>query len=117
MLGRIRGNGIKSRLLNPYDALWDARLGIRTFGYHPAIGIQGKSDWRLHYTPTPYSDIFNLLRVVKLNEDDIFVDLGSGLGRAVFAASRMGAARSIGIEIVQDLFERAEENQRRSRLA
>ena len=117
MLERLRGHGIKSRLLNPYDAIWDARLGVRTFGYHAASGTQGESDWRLHYTPTSYSDIFRLLRIVDLAKDDVFVDLGSGLGRAVFAASRLGAGRSIGIEIVPDLCERAEDNRRRSRFA
>jgi hypothetical protein len=116
-LDRIRGHGIKARLLNPYDAVWDARLGVHTFGYHPASGTQGESDWRLHYTPTPYRDIFRLLRMVGISKDDVFVDLGAGLGRAVFAASWLGADRSVGIEIVPDLRQRAEENRKRSRLA
>jgi predicted RNA methylase len=113
---RFRGHGIKARLLNPYDAFWDQRLGVHTFGFHPATGKQGDADWRVHYTATPYSDIFHLLRLVNLREDDVFVDLGSGLGRAVFAASWMGARRAIGVEVVPDLCDRAEQNLRRSRL-
>src|SRR5947209_14416336 len=79
MFERLRGHGIKTRLLNPYDAFWDWKLGVHTFGYHPASGKQGDSDWQLHYTPTPYADIFRLLRMVELGPDDVFVDLGGGL--------------------------------------
>lgn len=116
LLDRLRGQGIKTRLLNPYDAFWDKRLGVQTFGFHPATGKQGDNDWRLHYTPTPYGDIFRLLRMVDLHDNDVFVDLGSGLGRAVFAASWMGAKRAIGIEIVEDLCDKAKQNHLHSRL-
>ena len=117
MFERLRGHGIKARLLNPYDAFWDWKLGVHTFGYHPARGKQGDSDWQVHYTPTPYADIFRLLRMVKLGPDDVFVDLGSGLGRAVFAASWLGAKRAIGVEIVEDLCAGARQNLRGSQLA
>ena len=117
MFERLRGHGIKTRLLNPYDAFWDWKLGVHTFGYHPARGKQGDSDWQVHYTPTPYADIFRLLRMVELGPDDVFVDLGGGLGRAVFAASWLGAKRAIGVEIVEDLCDRAQQNVRGRRLA
>lgn len=114
---KFRGQGIKTRFRNPYDAFWDWKLGVETFGYHPASGVEGDSDWRLHYTPTPYSDIFRLLKMVGLSKDDVFVDLGAGLGRAVFAASWLGAGRAIGIEVVQNLCDRALENTRHSVLS
>jgi SAM-dependent methyltransferase len=117
MLEQLRGHGIKTRLLNPYDAFWDWKLGVHTFGYHPGKGKQGDSDWQVHYTPTPYADIFRLLRMVKLGPDDVFVDLGGGLGRAVFAASWLGAKRAIGVEIVEALCDRARQNVRGSRLS
>src|SRR5262249_948066 len=91
-------------------------LGVHTFGYHPARGRQGDRDWQLHYTPTPYADIFRLLRMVKLGPDDVFVDLGGGLGRAVFAASWLGAKRAIGVEIVEDLCAGAQQNLQGSQL-
>ena len=56
----------------------------------------------------------SLLRMVNLTEDDVFVDLGGGLGRAVFAASWMGARRAVGIEVVPDLCKKAVENLKRS---
>jgi len=116
-LDHFRGQGYKTRLLNPHDEFWDQRLGIKTFGFHPASGKQGDSDWRVHYTPTPYSDIFRLLKMVELGADDVFVDLGSGMGRAVFCASWMGAKRAVGIEVVPDLCKTAIQSHVRSRLA
>src|SRR5262249_23036375 len=116
MLNHLRGRGYKDRLLNPHDELWDRRLGVRTFGFHPASG-RPEGDWRLHYTPVPYRDMFRFLRIIELSSDDVFTDLGSGLGRAVFAASWTGARRAIGVEIVEHLCEKAEENRRQSRLA
>jgi hypothetical protein len=117
LANRYRGYGYKDRLLNPRDEFWDRRLGVRTFGYYPATGKPGDDEWRVHYTPTPYSDIFRLLRMINLCSDDVFVDFGSGMGRTVFAASWLGAARAIGIEVVENLCEKANENRRRSCLS
>src|SRR5690349_11676587 len=114
---RYRGLGYKARLFNLGDAVWDRRLAVRTFGFHPAAGMEGDQDCRFHYEPTPYSDIFRLLKRVRLRKDDVFTDIGSGMGRAVFAASWMGARRSVGIEVVSDLCAKAIQNHRNSRLA
>ncbi len=115
-LDRYRGQGYKDRLLNPHDEFWDRKLQVRTFGYHPGTGESSDKDWRVHYTPTPYSDIFRLLRMIELRSDDVFVDFGAGMGRAIFAASWLGVTRAVGIEIEQDLCDKARENYRRSRL-
>ena len=117
LFNQFKGRAIKSRLQNPYDAFWDLKLGVQTFGFHPGSGMQGDADWQVHYAPTPYADIFRLLRMVGLGENDVFVDLGCGLGRAVFAASWMGAKRAVGIDVVPALCQRAEENRQSSRLA
>jgi predicted RNA methylase len=39
------------------------------------------------------------LRHAGVGAGDVFVDLGCGLGRVVFAASRLGADRAVGVEI------------------
>jgi SAM-dependent methyltransferase len=116
LLDRLRGRGYKYRLLNLHDEFWDRRLGVRTVGHHPATGQPQDPDWKGCYIPSPYSDIFRLLRLVRLSGDDVFVDFGCGMGRTVFAASWLGAARAIGVELVQPLCERADDNYRRSRL-
>ena len=117
VLNYFRGKGYKTRLLNPHDEFWDQRLGVRTFGFLPGTGNEGDRDWQVHYAPTPYCDIFRVLKRVDLNKDDVFTDLGSGMGRAVFCASWMGAQRAIGVEIVPDLCATATQNHLRSRLA
>jgi predicted RNA methylase len=114
---QFRGFGIKSRILNPYDAFWDQKLGVNTIGFYPPRGQEGDLDWQTHYVPTTYYDLFRLYRMVDLGENDIFVDLGSGLGRPVFAASWHGVKRAIGVEVVSDLCAAATENLARSRLA
>lgn len=117
MFDHFRGRGYKTRLLNPYDEFWDRRLGVQTFGYHPGYGELSDSNYRVHYTPTTYTEIFRCLKQVGLNENDVFTDLGSGMGRAVFCASWMGAKRAVGIEIVQELCDISTQNHARSRLA
>ncbi len=116
MLRRIKGQGYKSRLLNLRDEYWDRRLGVRTFGYYPSSG-ENTDDWRRHYRPTPYYDIFALLQLVGLRQSDVFTDLGCGLGRANFAATWKGARRSIGVDIVAELIAEAVRNHEQSRLA
>jgi hypothetical protein len=109
--------GLGARLRQPHDAWWDARLGVRTFGHAPAVGAVDDPHWRGHYATRPYAELFGLLRHVRLGPQDVFVDFGSGLGRAVFAASWLGAGRAVGVEIDADLCARAQRSHRRSRLA
>jgi predicted RNA methylase len=117
MLDRYRGKGYKYRLLNPWDELWDRRLRIRTFGFGQDKGDPSGDDYRVHYEPTPYYHLFRLLRMIDLRKDDVFVDLGCGMGRPVFAASWLGAASSIGVEVSRGLHDIAIKNQQQSRLA
>jgi hypothetical protein len=110
MFKTLSGRGYKSRLVSLGDEYWDRRLGVETFGYHPGSQTAGSDDLRVHYTPAPYSDIFSFLRLVNLSDTDVFADFGGGLGRAVFAASWLGAKRCIGVEIVPALCRNASRN-------
>jgi hypothetical protein len=51
------------------------------------------------YVPTPACAIFALLEHVHLNDNDVFYDLGSGLGRVVLMIGLLTTACSRGIEI------------------
>lgn len=115
-MSSIAGHGYKTRLLNPLDEFWDRRLGVRTFGYRPGSGQEGMPNWQLHYTPTPYVDIFRSLQSAALTSDDSFTDLGAGMGRAVFAAGWLGVKRATGVEILPDLHELAIQNAQCCRL-
>ena len=110
----LRGTGLKAPLLHPRDLFWDLRLGISTFGFVPAIGDHASDAFRAHYEPTPYRTLFRVFDRVGLGPEDVFVDLGSGLGRAVFAALHRGARRSVGVELDETLHLRALANRARS---
>ncbi|HWE85606.1 MAG TPA: class I SAM-dependent methyltransferase [Terracidiphilus sp.] len=51
------------------------------------------------YQPTPARHILEMIRVSGLNETDVLVDLGSGLGHVPVLASILTGARAIGIEL------------------
>jgi SAM-dependent methyltransferase len=112
----LRNRDLKQRLKNPVDEFWDRRLGIHTFGWHAGTGVPGTTNSYMPFVPSVYRDTFQYLRAVGLGPDDVFVDLGSGLGRTVFAASWMGAKRAVGVELVQALTDGAEANRKRSNL-
>ena len=111
----LRGSGLKTRLLNPIDELWDRRFGIRTIAYSlEEFGVYGQPEWRAAYVPTNYRRIVAALRHVNVGQQDVVVDLGCGVGRAVFAASWLGARRSVGVEIDVHLAAQARSNIERS---
>jgi hypothetical protein len=51
------------------------------------------------YQPTPVRHILQLITTTGLAEDDVFVDLGSGLGHVPLLVSMVTGALSIGIEV------------------
>lgn len=51
------------------------------------------------YQPTPARHILEMIRVSGLSEDDVLVDIGSGLGHVPMLASILTGARAIGIEV------------------
>jgi hypothetical protein len=51
------------------------------------------------YQPTPVRHILHLIAATALTEDDVFVDLGSGLGHVPLLVSMVTGARSLGIEV------------------
>lgn len=116
MLSGLRNRNLSARLLQPADELWDRRLGISTFGHHPGSGGPGEREWYMHYIPSPYRDIFDVLEIAGLRSDDVFTDLGCGLGRVVFAASHRGARRAEGVELIPALARQAQDNRARTRL-
>ncbi|GAB3791129.1 hypothetical protein [Dyella agri] len=51
------------------------------------------------YQPTPARHVFDLLDRLALNENDVLVDLGSGLGHVPLLTAICTKARGVGIEI------------------
>lgn len=112
LLRELRGTELKTRLLNPHEEYWDRKLGIRTFGYHPGGDLNDPARSN-YYMPTSYADLLKLFSRAGLSSNDVFVDLGSGMGRAVFLASHLGVRKSIGLELVPSLHAKANANRHR----
>jgi Histone methylation protein DOT1 len=51
------------------------------------------------YQPTPVRHILQLIATAAIAEDDVFVDLGSGLGHVPLLVSMLTGARSLGVEV------------------
>ena len=109
--------GVKTRLKKPFDAYWDFRLGVNTFGYAPAVGKPTDPDFQVHYMPTPYRKIFRILDRLAVTGEDVFTDLGCGLGRVVFCASHRGARKAIGVDINESLIAGALASRSKSRFS
>ncbi len=51
------------------------------------------------YQPTPVRHILHLIADAAITEEDVFVDIGSGLGHVPLLVSVMTGAKSIGVEV------------------
>jgi hypothetical protein len=58
-----------------------------------------RSEEMVAYQPTPVRHVLRLLELVEPSADDLFVDLGSGLGHVPLLMSMLSGVRSLGIEI------------------
>jgi predicted RNA methylase len=92
------------------------RMNEMRLGIHSSDIIELK-EFDLHhidrrdYYPTQFHDFRMMTRFLKPETpDDVFIDYGAGLGRAVILAAMLPFKRVIGIEISPTLAERAREN-------
>ncbi len=67
----------------------------------PHVGQAGKD---VIWVPTPSELVNKMLEVAGVTEKDYVIDLGSGDGRTVIAAAKLGA-RALGIEYNPDMVE------------
>ena len=80
-----------------YDHRDAAVSGILDFQEPDADGIE-LADEMVFYQPTPARHVFDLIGRASLTEQDVLVDLGSGLGHVPMLASIGTKAHCIGIE-------------------
>jgi SAM-dependent methyltransferase len=67
--------------------------------YNPQVGQSGKD---VVWVPTPDALVERMLRMARVGPKDYVIDLGSGDGRTVIAAGKLGA-RAMGIEYNPDM--------------
>jgi hypothetical protein len=81
-----------------YDYLDELIIGVLGFEEIGDTIVQPTAEM-VFYQPTPARHIFDLIVRTALNEHDVLVDLGSGLGHVPLLASICTRARSVGVEL------------------
>jgi len=90
--------------------LYERRLGVDTSRSVDAREL-GYDDGRLvDYEPAEWSVLRRALPRGSMGRDDVFIDLGSGMGRVVLMAARYPFRRVIGVELSPQLHADAERN-------
>jgi hypothetical protein len=72
----------------------------------PQVGQPGKD---VVWVPSPEETVAKMMEVGRINAQDFVVDLGSGDGRNVIAAAKLGA-RGLGVEYNNDMVELSKKN-------
>jgi SAM-dependent methyltransferase len=75
-------------------------------GFVPEVGQQGKD---VVWVPTPPELVNVMLSIAKVTPEDYVIDLGSGDGRTVIAAAKLGA-HALGIEYNPDMVSLSKRN-------
>ena len=81
--------------------------------YEPTSGQEGKD---VIWLPTPQVVVDKMLEVARVGPKDYVIDLGSGDGRTVITAAKLGA-RATGIEYNPDMVEFARRNAEKAGVA
>jgi SAM-dependent methyltransferase len=102
----LSGDALRDALLampaGDRDAWVDQLLGVA-----PPPPDSALPPGAVPYLPCGVDEILAMMREVPLGPDDVFVDLGSGLGRVVMLVHLLSGARTVGIEIQPHLVEAA----------
>ncbi len=75
-------------------------------GFVPEVGQKGKD---VVWVPTPNELVALMLSMAKVTPEDYLIDLGSGDGRTVIAAAKLGA-QALGIEYNPDMVNLSNKN-------
>jgi SAM-dependent methyltransferase len=119
MLRRAFGSAVR----RPYvllrsgvtNVLFENRLGVQTSGEIALDELGIAAVGRQRYQPI---GLFKLRRIMprhSVTGDDVFIDIGSGMGRAVFLAAGYRFRRVIGVELSRQLVDIAQANLGRCR--
>jgi len=88
---------------NVGQLLFERRYRVHTAGRKYLDEFNAADDERVYYVAANWLTLRRLLRRSKIRPDDVFIDLGSGMGRMVLEAARYPFKRVIGVELVEQL--------------
>jgi precorrin-6B methylase 2 len=90
------------------DLLYERRYGVRTSG---RIILDNHDTESICYIAIKWRQLPKVLPPSSVSDQDVFIDLGSGMGRAVLeAAAHYRFAKIIGVELSPELNEIARQN-------
>jgi hypothetical protein len=92
------------------ERLFERRYGVSTRDhlYLEDLGVEAPG--RVYHVPSEWICLSRALRRLDVGEDDVFCDFGSGLGNAVLVAARFPFKRVLGVEISEEMTQRARTN-------
>ena len=93
-------------LLTCFTVVLYCEVQSQNSGFKPKVGQEGKD---VIWVPTPDELVNKMLEIAEISADDFVIDLGSGDGRTVIAAAKLGA-RALGIEFNPDMIELSKKN-------
>lgn len=118
LLASVRDHGLLAACRRVWrragETLRERRLGIRTVGSIDAAALNSGAD-SFGYQPIPYAALETALQAVGVGRNDVFIDMGCGMGRAVVLAGLSSLRRAIGVEISWELCLLARQNVDRAR--
>lgn len=124
-VGMDAAGGLLAAVRQPYawlrrnlgQLLFERRYGVRTADFVRLEEFGLAHQDRVYYSPANWRTLRRTLPRHEVGEHDVFIDLGSGMGRMVLeAASRYPFKRVIGVELSKELNDIARENVTNTRL-
>lgn len=97
------------------NLLFERRLGVRTSGVIELDELGIADDGRVKYGPVGWLTLRRILPPSTVTADDVFIDIGAGMGRAVLLAAAYPFRRVIGVELSTQLVDIAQDNVDRTR--
>jgi SAM-dependent methyltransferase len=102
---------MKSHVRQLYNFVFDRVFRISTAeGRGTNLSKPSALGDQIKYVPIDYLALAYLFKPVRFTSNDVFVDVGCGLGRAVLMAARRSVRLAVGIEYDQDLCRKARQN-------
>lgn len=93
------------------DLVFERRLGVRTSGEVAIHDLGIAAEGRMNYKPIGWLRLRQILPRKSVTNDDVFLDIGSGMGRAILlAANTYPFRRVIGVELSERLIDIARDN-------
>lgn len=94
-----------------YERRWGSDTGGRVM--LEELGLAGEE--RTRYEPSEWQALRRMLAPREVGPHDVFVDFGSGKGRAVLRAAQYPFGRVVGVELADELSQVARRNLERNR--